>query len=52
MLLYRSALSCRVRIAPALNKGALEPSLIRLSRGVLSDVRSIIGAYSLGSDLD
>lgn len=49
MVLYWSALSCRVRIALSLNKGALEPKLALLlekERGVLSDVRSIIGSYS------
>lgn len=46
MVLYWSALSCRVRIALSLKKGALEPSLILRERGVLSDVRSIIGSYS------
>ena len=37
MVLYWSALSCRVRIALSLNKGALEPCLIIRERGVLSD---------------
>lgn len=47
MVLYWSALSCRVRIALSLNKkgASLAPSFHFREIGVLSDVRSIIAYY-------